>query len=73
MTQFSKSKADELDNDYSNVDTVSFSSVGRLQLPSYTTAARDLLTAVAGDLIYNSTTDKLNFYTGSAWEAVTSS
>lgn len=42
-------------------------------LASFTTAARDLLTSVpAGSVIFNSSTSKLNFYTGSAWEAVTS-
>ena len=42
-------------------------------LASFTTTARDLLTSVpAGSVIFNSTTSKLNFYTGSAWEAVTS-
>jgi hypothetical protein len=41
-------------------------------LPSYTTTERDALTARAGLTIFNSTTSKLNFYNGSAWEAVTS-
>ncbi len=41
--------------------------------PSYTTAIRDQLPAKAGQIIFNSTTSKLNFYTGSAWQAVTSS
>ena len=42
-------------------------------LASFTTTARDLLSAVpAGSVIFNTTTSKLNFYTGSAWEAVTS-
>lgn len=36
-----------------------------------TTTQRDALTAVAGMVIYNTTTSKLNIYT-SAWEAVTS-
>ena len=40
---------------------------------SYTTAERDALTNPStGMCIYNSTTNKLNFYNGSAWEAVTS-
>ena len=40
---------------------------------SHTTATRDALTGViAGSIILNTTTSKLNFYTGSAWEAVTS-
>jgi hypothetical protein len=38
-----------------------------------TTAQRDAITSVpAGLMIYNTTTNKLNFYNGSAWEAVTS-
>jgi len=44
-----------------------------VQLPTYTTTERDALSPSAGWLILNSTTGKLNFYTGSAWEAVTSS
>lgn len=41
--------------------------------PSYTTAERDALTNIeAGTCIYNTTTNKLNFYNGSTWEAVTS-
>jgi hypothetical protein len=40
--------------------------------PNMTTATRDALTAVESALIYNTTTNKLNFYNGSAWEAVTS-
>ena len=40
---------------------------------SHTTTTRDALTVViAGSIILNTTTSKLNFYTGSAWEAVTS-
>ena len=46
---------------------------GSVGAPSHTTAERDALTGlVAGQTIYNSTTNKLNFYSGSAWEAVTS-
>jgi hypothetical protein len=42
-------------------------------LPSMTTVVRDAVSLPAGgSLIFNSTTSKLNFYTGSAWEAVTS-
>ena len=46
----------------------------KASLASFTEAERD---ALAGDdlfprLILNTTTSKLNFYTGSAWEAVTS-
>jgi len=38
-----------------------------LGLKSYTTAQRDALTSVAGDMIYNTTTSKAEYYTGSAW------
>ena len=42
-------------------------------LPMLTDAQRGNLTPVAGSLIYNSTSNKLQFYNGSAWETVTSS
>ena len=42
--------------------------------PSMTTTQRDAIaTPIAGLMIYNNTTNKLNFYNGSSWEAVTSS
>ena len=41
--------------------------------PRMTTAERDAITSVpAGLMIYNASTNKLNVYNGSAWEAVTS-
>ncbi|MCX6602548.1 MAG: hypothetical protein NTV52_03025 [Acidobacteria bacterium] len=41
--------------------------------PRMTTGQRDAITSVpAGLTIYNTSTNKLNFYNGSAWEAVTS-
>lgn len=41
--------------------------------PVLTTAQRDAISSPAeGLMIYNTTTNKLNFYNGSAWEAVTS-
>jgi hypothetical protein len=41
--------------------------------PRMTTAQRDAITSVpAGLMIYNTSTNKLNFYNGSAWEAVVS-
>lgn len=44
-----------------------------LKLTSLTTTQRDAISAPAeGLLIFNTTTNKLNFYTGAAWEAVTS-
>ena len=39
-----------------------------LRLKNYTTTQRDALTSVAGDTIYNTTTSKIEFYNGSAWE-----
>ena len=39
-----------------------------LNLKSYSTSARNGLTSVAGDTIYNSDDNKVQVYTGSAWE-----
>ena len=39
-----------------------------LRLKSYTTTQRDALTSVAGDTIFNTTTSKVEFYNGSAWQ-----
>lgn len=41
-------------------------------LPRMTATQRDAITAVAGLMVYNTDTNKLNFYNGAAWEAVTS-
>ena len=38
-----------------------------IYLKSYTTTQRDSLTSAAGDMIYNSTTSKVQFYNGSSW------
>ena len=38
-----------------------------LNLKSYTTTQRDALTSAAGDVIYNSTDNKVQFYNGSSW------
>ena len=38
-----------------------------LNLKSYTTTAIDSLTSAAGDIIYNSTSSKAQFYDGSSW------
>ena len=38
-----------------------------LNLKSYTTRQRDALTRAAGDVIYNSTDSKAQFYNGSSW------
>ena len=40
-------------------------------LKSYTTTERDALSSLsAGEVIYNSTTSKLEVYNGSSWDAV---
>jgi len=38
-----------------------------INLKSYTTAERDALTSAAGDMIYNTTDSKVQFYNGSSW------
>ena len=38
-----------------------------LNLKSYTTTQRDALTSAAGDMIYNTTDSKAQFYNGSPW------
>ena len=38
-----------------------------LNLKSYTTSARNSLTSAAGDMIYNTTDSKVQFYNGSSW------
>ena len=49
-------------------DTNNVAMDNSLNLKSYTTTQRDALTSSAGDIIYNSTTNKVQGYTGSAWE-----
>ena len=55
------------------VNTISTSSTNNiamqvpLNLKSYDTTARDALTSAAGDIIYNTTDSKVQFYNGSAW------
>ena len=50
-----------------NANNVSIDSA--LNLKSYTTTQRDALTSVAGDMIYNSTTSRVEHYNGSSWAA----
>jgi len=38
-----------------------------LNLKSYDTTARDALTSAAGDMIYNETDNKVQFYNGTSW------
>jgi len=77
MTIFKDSKDDVSSNNYDiQAGSIFYgnANAGTLRLPSYTTTLRDAIASpVAGDTIYNSTTNKLNFYNGSSWEAVTSS
>ena len=37
------------------------------KLKSYSTSARNSLTSVAGDMIYNSDDNKVQYYNGSSW------
>jgi hypothetical protein len=57
---------------FDTIETKEVNVGGLLTIPRLTTTQRNALTAVAGMLIYNTTSHKLNFYTGSGWEAVTS-
>lgn len=41
--------------------------------PRMDTTQRDAISAIAGLMIYNTSTNKLNFYNGSGWEVITSS
>ena len=41
-----------------------------LHLYKFTGSERDALTAAAGMIIYNTDTNKLNFYNGTAWREV---
>jgi len=38
-----------------------------LNLRSYTTSQRNALTSAAGDIIYNSDDNKVQFYNGTTW------
>jgi len=55
------------------VNTISTSSSNNvaidcaLNLKSYTTTERNALTSAAGDMIYNTTDSKVQFYNGSSW------
>jgi len=58
---------------YDAVMTYNLGTSWGMVLPSMTTTQRDDLAApVEGQIIFNDTTNKINFYTGTAWEAVTS-
>ena len=77
MPKLSFSKDDVLSNNYTRLEKVEFVGAGeqlqnraQLLLPQYTDAQRDALTPVAGEPIYNLTTNKINYYNGTAWRAV---
>lgn len=77
MTEFRGSKADVLNNQYRVRGTnglIEFQNgTTIIQLPIYTTTERDAVSSPQrGYMIFNDTTNKINFYSGSAWEAVTS-
>lgn len=38
-----------------------------LNVKSYTTTERNALTSAAGDMIYNETVSKVQFYNGTGW------
>lgn len=54
-------------NTISKVDTNNVAMQCAINLKSYTTTQRDALTSVAGDIIYNETDSKVQFYNGSSW------
>lgn len=63
------------ENNNGGTELASITQFGGFNLVGMTTTARDALAGadlVAGTIIFNTTTKKLNFYTGTAWEAVTS-
>lgn len=60
--------------DRDNNSTTSGSSFPYLLAPSLTTAQRDAITAPQpGFMLYNTTTNALNIYDGSAWQELKSS
>jgi predicted nucleic acid-binding OB-fold protein len=54
-------------NTISKVSGNNISMQNPLNFKSYTTTARNALTSAAGDMIYNTSTSKVQFYNGSAW------
>jgi len=51
---------------------LSSASTSAIQMPAGTTTQRNALTAAAGMLRFNTSTNKLEVYTGSQWETITS-
>ena len=54
-------------NKISTNDTNNVAIDTALGLKSYTTPQMNALTSAAGDIIYNTTDSKVQFYNGSAW------
>ena len=54
-------------NQIATNDTNNVAMDNSLNLKSYSTTDRDALTSAAGDIIYNSTENKPQFYNGSEW------
>ena len=54
-------------NTISKVDTNNVAMQCAINLKSYTTTQRNALTSAAGDIIYNETDSKVQFYNGSSW------
>jgi len=52
-----------------NANQISLPQNARLRLPNYTTAQRNALTPIAGDVIYNTSDSNINYYTGTQWKA----
>lgn len=76
MTAFKESKDDVL-NETLNVRQGKVywenEALGRFKFPFYSSAERDAMTDVEEGLtIYNVTSNKLQFYNGTAWETITS-
>lgn len=45
---------------------------GKILLPAMTTAQKAALTAVAGQMVFDTTLGKACVYTGAAWQTITS-
>ena len=59
-----------------NIETRSGNNVAMddaLRLKNYTTAQKNALTAVAGDIVYDTDTGTIDFYNGSSWNSTSSS
>ena len=55
------------ENTISKVSGNNIAMQNSLNVKSYTTTQRNALTSAAGDVIYNSTDNKVQFYNGSSW------